>query len=72
VKIRTPTLANIQLAASLLEGALVSDLPLIVTSIDPCFSCMDRVTVLKDGEFFVLKLEDLVKLARGGRSECVH
>ncbi|MEM4852746.1 MAG: NADH-quinone oxidoreductase subunit C [Thermofilum sp.] len=66
VKIRTPTLANIQLAASLLEGALVSDLPLIVTSIDPCFSCMDRVTVLKDGEFFVLKLEDLVKLARGG------
>lgn len=65
VKIRTPTLANIQLAASLLEGALISDLPLIVTSIDPCFSCMDRVTVLKDGEQIVLKIEDLVKLARG-------
>ncbi|AFK51316.1 Membrane-bound hydrogenase, subunit NuoCD [Thermogladius calderae 1633] len=45
VKVRTPTLLNIQLAAHLLEGATLSDFPVIVTSIDPCFSCMDRVLV---------------------------
>lgn len=66
VKVRTPTLPNIQLAASLLEGALLSDLPLIVTSIDPCFSCMDRLTVLKEGRHISLTLEDLSRLARGG------
>lgn len=66
VKIRTPTLANIQLAVSLLEGALISDLPVIVTSIDPCFSCMDRVVVLKEGVSAILTREDLVRLTRGG------
>ncbi len=46
VKVRTPTLANIQLAAYLLEGSTLSDFPVIVTSIDPCFSCMDRVLII--------------------------
>ncbi|MGB9622262.1 MAG: hypothetical protein ACPL07_00310 [Candidatus Bathyarchaeia archaeon] len=69
VKIRTPTLPNIQLAAILLEGAALSDLPLIVTSIDPCFSCMDRVQVYNqsDGTVKVLSLEDFTK-KRGASS----
>ncbi|ABL78470.1 NADH-quinone oxidoreductase subunit D [Thermofilum pendens] len=46
VKVRTPTLANIQLAAKILEGQTLSDFPVVVTSIDPCFSCMDRVTII--------------------------
>lgn len=62
VKIRTPTIPNIQLAASLLEGAMLSDLPLIVTSIDPCFSCMDRVLVIRDGGSYVLTLEELARM----------
>ncbi|UNQ73097.1 hydrogenase large subunit [Infirmifilum sp. NZ] len=69
VKIRTPTLPNIQLAASILEGATLSDLPLIVTSIDPCFSCMDRVQVYDTGSGAprVLTLDDFVRKTRGRR-----
>ncbi len=62
VKIRTPTLPNIQLAASILEGATLSDLPLVVTSIDPCFSCMDRIQVYNavTNTSRILTLEDLL------------
>lgn len=64
VKVRTPTLANIQLAAKVVEGATLSDFPLIVTSIDPCFSCMDRVQVYDAGRGFsprVLRLGDFAR-----------
>lgn len=30
----------------MLQGNLVSDAPLILASIDPCYSCTDRVTVV--------------------------
>ena len=46
VKVRTPTLANITLAAEALRGQTLSDVPLVITMIDPCFSCMDRVLVI--------------------------
>lgn len=46
VKVRTPTLANITLAAEALKGQTLSDVPLVITMIDPCFSCMDRVLVI--------------------------
>ncbi len=49
VKVRTPTLANIMLAAHALRGQTVSDVPLVITMIDPCFSCMDRVLVADAG-----------------------
>ncbi|MEM4474962.1 MAG: NADH-quinone oxidoreductase subunit C, partial [Fervidicoccaceae archaeon] len=45
VKVRTPSLANMLLAATLLRGATLSDVPIIFTMIDPCFSCTDRVLV---------------------------
>lgn len=68
VKIRTPTLPNIQLAASLLEGASLSDLPLILTCIDPCFSCMDRVQVYNssDKTVRILTLEDFARKMKKG------
>ncbi len=46
VKIRTPTLANILSLKPMLKGQQLADMPVIVASIDPCFSCTDRVTLL--------------------------
>ncbi len=46
IKIRTPTLANIHPLQPMLKGQQLADLPIIVASIDPCFSCTDRVTLL--------------------------
>jgi NADH-quinone oxidoreductase subunit D len=46
VKIRTPTLANLLTAAEMLKGRPLADVPVVLTGIDPCFGCMDRVTVI--------------------------
>lgn len=42
LKIRTPTLANIICLKQLLVGREIADIPVIITSIDPCISCADR------------------------------
>ena len=46
IKIRTPTLSNINSLKPMLKGQQLADVPLIVASIDPCFSCRDRVTLI--------------------------
>ncbi|MEM0372836.1 MAG: nickel-dependent hydrogenase large subunit [archaeon] len=49
VKIRTPTLAYIKMLEDILKGVEIGDVPVIIASIDPCFSCMERVMVEKKG-----------------------
>jgi Ni,Fe-hydrogenase III large subunit len=49
-KVRTPSLANISVVEQLLTGRTVGDVPVIVNSLDPCFSCMERVMVEKKGK----------------------
>ncbi len=48
VKVRAPTLANIQTVAKMLEDRQLADLPIVIAAIDPCFSCTDRLTVVKE------------------------
>ncbi|MFA9440192.1 NADH-quinone oxidoreductase subunit C [Uliginosibacterium sp. sgz301328] len=43
---RAPTYANWPPLRHMLRGNTVSDAPLIVASIDPCYSCTDRVTLV--------------------------
>ncbi len=45
VKVRAPTMANLEAATESVIGALVADIPIAIASIDPCFSCTDRTTV---------------------------
>lgn len=42
VHIRTPTFANIPPLLSMLKGATLSELPILVVAIDPCISCTER------------------------------
>jgi formate hydrogenlyase subunit 5 len=46
VKLRTPTLANILTATEMLKGRPLADVPIVLTGMDPCFGCMDRVAVV--------------------------
>jgi Ni,Fe-hydrogenase III large subunit len=46
VKIRTPTMANLLTATEMLKGHTLADVPVVLTGMDPCFGCMDRVSVL--------------------------
>lgn len=48
VKVRAPTLANLQNVAKMLEDRQLADLPIVIAAIDPCFSCTDRMIELKD------------------------
>jgi ech hydrogenase subunit E len=42
LRIRTPTFANIPAILKMLPGMYLSDVPVIVLSIDPCISCTER------------------------------
>jgi len=42
LRIRTPTFANIPAILTMLPGMYLSDVPVIVLSIDPCVSCTER------------------------------
>ena len=47
MRIRTPTFMNLLYCLPpMLEGEQLADLPVIVSSADPCFSCCDRVTLI--------------------------
>ncbi len=46
VKIRTPTMANLLTGTEMLKGHTLADVPVVLTGMDPCFGCMDRVAVL--------------------------
>jgi NADH-quinone oxidoreductase subunit D len=48
VKVRAPTLANMQAVAKMLEDRYLADLPIVIAAIDPCFSCTDRLISLSD------------------------
>jgi ech hydrogenase subunit E len=42
MRVRTPTFANLPALLSMLPGALLSDVPVLVLTIDPCVSCSER------------------------------
>ncbi len=49
VRVRAPTLANVQAVAAMLKNGYLADIPIVVAAIDPCFSCTDRMMVsMKD------------------------
>lgn len=48
VKLRAPTLANIQSVAKMLEDRYLADMPIVVAAIDPCFSCTDRLISVRE------------------------
>jgi len=64
LKVRAPTLANLQSVAYMLEGGWLADVPLVIAAIDPCMSCTDRAAVWnpKKGKTEVYSWEDLRKM----------
>jgi NADH-quinone oxidoreductase subunit D len=62
VKVRAPTLANLQTVEKMLEDGQLADLPIVIAAIDPCFSCTDRSIVVREARKRsrnILKWEDL-------------
>jgi len=64
VRIRTPSYRNNAGLPFMLKGYTVADIPTIVTSIDPCYSCTDRAIILKDektGKQTVTTIRDIIR-----------
>lgn len=61
VKIRSPTLANILSFPEIIRGCNVADIPAVLASLDPCFSCTDRMAFVNvnNGRRWVWSMEDL-------------
>ncbi len=62
-KIRTPTYGNLMSLIPMFMGDQIADIPVIGATIDPCMSCMDRVTIInKDtGNKKIYSKEDLIE-----------
>jgi len=41
-RVRTPTFANLPALVKMLQGCSLADVPVLVLTIDPCISCMER------------------------------
>jgi len=46
VRVRAPTMANLEAATESVIGSFVADIPIAIASIDPCFSCTDRMAIV--------------------------
>lgn len=60
IKVRTPTLSNMASVTALAVGLHLADMPMLLTGVDPCFSCNDRLmTVRNTGESSIWTWEKL-------------
>jgi NADH-quinone oxidoreductase subunit D len=49
IKVRTPTIPNMGSVIATAVGHKLADMPMILAGIDPCFSCNDRMVVVRRG-----------------------
>jgi ech hydrogenase subunit E len=50
IKIRTPSLCNWGTVITVAVGHKLADMPMLLSGIDPCFSCNDRMVTVKTGK----------------------
>jgi Ni,Fe-hydrogenase III large subunit len=60
-RVRAPTYSNLQAINPMIVGDVLADVPIDIGSIDPCYSCTDRMTVIdrRSGEVRVVNAEEL-------------
>jgi Ni,Fe-hydrogenase III large subunit/Ni,Fe-hydrogenase III component G len=70
-RVRAPTYQNLQALPFMIKDETIADVPIILGSMDPCFSCTERVETVdvRTGERAVLSRDDLARLSqrRSGR-----
>ncbi len=73
VKVKAPTYSNIISWVPMFRGAEIADIPIIMSSIDPCIACSDRASFVEGegkktvsfGELRKLSMEKMNKIRRG-------
>jgi len=61
VKVRAPTLANLMAFPDAIKGGYIADIPSVMGSLDPCFSCTDRMAFIdnNNGKKWHWNLDDI-------------
>jgi formate hydrogenlyase subunit 5 len=60
VKVRSPTLANLMAFPDAIKGGFIADIPSVIGSLDPCFSCTDRMAFIdNNGKKWQWSLDDI-------------
>lgn len=62
-KVKAPTYNNILSIKPMIVNAQIADIPAIISSIDPCIACMDRVTIIENNKSKTMTKHDLHKLS---------
>ncbi|WP_281175291.1 hypothetical protein [Methanogenium cariaci] len=62
-KVKASTYSNQMSWLNILQGEQIADISIIVASIDPCMSCTDRVSVIRDRRRGVMTGDDLHRLS---------
>jgi Ni,Fe-hydrogenase III large subunit/Ni,Fe-hydrogenase III component G len=65
-RVRAPTYQNLQAVPAMIKDQQIADMTISLGSIDPCFSCTDRLETidLRSGAVKVWSQEELLKLTR--------
>jgi len=65
-RVRAPTYQNLQGVPGMIKDQMIADMTISLGSIDPCFSCTDRMETidLKSGVTKVWSRDELFKLVR--------
>jgi len=68
-RVRAPTYPNLQALPAMIQGQQIADVPITLGSLDPCFSCTERVEAvdLRSGSVRVYSPRELEALARPER-----
>jgi Ni,Fe-hydrogenase III large subunit/Ni,Fe-hydrogenase III component G len=66
-RVRAPTYANLQALGASLKGMSLADVPIVLGSMDPCFSCTERVQVVdvRSSQVRIIRRRELEEMARG-------
>jgi Ni,Fe-hydrogenase III large subunit/Ni,Fe-hydrogenase III component G len=69
-RVRAPTYQNLQGIPAMIKDQQLADMTISLGSIDPCFSCTDRleITDIRNGEARVYSHRELVEMVRGKRT----
>lgn len=61
IRVRPPTYANIPSFKPMFVGGTIAEIPIVMASIDPCFACTDRVTLVDShtGKARVVSFDEL-------------
>jgi Ni,Fe-hydrogenase III large subunit/Ni,Fe-hydrogenase III component G len=65
-RVRAPTYPNLQAMPAMITGAAIADVPITLGSLDPCFSCTERVEAvdMRTRRVKVYSQADLLRISR--------